>query len=255
MSLEEIAIISLAGFFSGVIKTGVGIGAGIFLLPTLSLAFPAKIALGMGAPMLLVSDIMGLRFYWRQWLRWPLLSRMLFSALPGVVAGVLLLPLIPGPVFRVCVGLFGMCYALTRLWKNFPVALALRYIFARNEQPLPARERRDACVYGFFGGFATVLAHAGGLVWSMFLVSAARNRRIFVGTTIIMFFITNFCKTISYMYIDILSANTLISVLCSVPVILIGTFVGNILNKKCDPEKFKKIVLAFIFLTSLSLCI
>lgn len=256
MSFEEIAIISLAGFCSGVIKTGVGIGAGIFLLPTLSLAFPAKIALGMGAPMLIVSDIMGLKFYWRQWLRWPLLSRLLFSALPGVAAGVFLLPLIPGPLFRFCVGVFGMCYAMSKLWKNFPVALLLRKLFMRdNTRLLPARQRRDACVYGFFGGLSTVLAHAGGLVWSIYLVTVAQGRRIFVGTTIILFLITNICKTVSYLYINILSGETLITVLYSIPIILIGAFVGNILNKKCNPEKFRKIVLWFIFATSFSLCI
>ena len=67
MIFSNIVIISIAGFFSGVIKTGVGVGSGIFLLPTLSLAFPAKIALGLGAPMLLASDIIGLRYYWKQW--------------------------------------------------------------------------------------------------------------------------------------------------------------------------------------------
>lgn len=256
MSLEEIAIISLAGFFSGLIKTGVGIGAGLFLLPTLALAFPAKMALGMGAPMMLVSDIMGLRFYWRQWLRWPVLSRLLFSALPGVVAGVFLLPLIPGQAFRLCVGVFGMCYALSKLWKNFPVGVVLRKLFVRDpRRQLPSRQRRDVYVYGFLGGLSTVLAHAGGLVWSIYLVTATWDRRVFVGTTIIMFFITNICKTISYIYIDILTFNTLFNILFSVPMILLGSFIGNKLNKKCNPEKFRNIVLYFIFATSFSLCI
>lgn len=61
----------------------------------------------------------------------------------------------------------------------------------------------------FSGGFSTVLAHAGGLVWSMYLLTAARDRRIFVGTTVILFFVTNIYKTVSYIYIDIISPEVL----------------------------------------------
>ena len=62
MSVWEVCIVALAGFCSGIIKNGVGVGSGIFLLPTLALAFPAKVALGLGAPLMLASDIIGMRY-------------------------------------------------------------------------------------------------------------------------------------------------------------------------------------------------
>lgn len=258
MISTNIVIIALAGFFSGIIKTGVGVGSGIFLLPTLALAFPAKTALGLGAPLLLASDAIGLRYYWKQWLPRADLTRLFLAAFPGLILGVVLLPLIPGGVFRVCVGLFGACYALSLLCPRFPVAVLLKRLFSglnaccadRAEQTYPG-----AYVYGFLGGLSTVLAHAGGLVWSLYLLTAARDRRIFVGTTIILFFVTNIYKTISYVYIDVIDIKTLLQVIPAIPMIFLGSYLGNTINKKCNYNLFRKIVLYFILFTSITLCI
>ena len=44
MTSAEIMIIAIAVFGSAVIKNGVGVGAGIFLLPFLALVLPPKVA-------------------------------------------------------------------------------------------------------------------------------------------------------------------------------------------------------------------
>lgn len=250
--------IAAVGFLSGLIKTGVGVGAGIVLLPTLALAFPAKMALGLGAPMLLASDVMGLHYYWKQWLPRPQLLRLFLAIVPGLVLGVVLLPLIPGKAFRICVGLFGTLYALSLLWPKFPVAVLLKTLVGRlNERCMASRAQnhKGAYIYGFLGGFSTVLAHAGGLVWSLYLITAAPDRRVFVGTTIILFFITNIYKTISYVCIDIISIDALMQVIPAIPMIFLGSYFGNIINKRCDQVLFRKIVLCFILVTSISLCL
>ena len=142
---SDIIIIAVVGFFSGLIKTGVGVGGGLFLLPTLALAFPAKTALGLGAPLMLVSDIIGLRYYWKQWLPRVELTRLFLAALPGLILGVLVLPLIPGGIFRMGVGVFGVLYALGLLWPRFPVAALLKKLFGG----LTARHAdKGAYIYG-----------------------------------------------------------------------------------------------------------
>ncbi len=248
----EILIIGIAGFCSGVIKTGVGIGSGVFLLPTLALAFPAQIALGMGAPMMLASDVLGMKYYWKQWADTGTLKRLFGSALPGVLAGVILLPIIPGNIFRICIGIFGMVYALSLLWPAFPVAQFLkRCTKTLNENHAEKR----IYIYGFGGGIATVLAHAGGLVWSLFLHSAIKDKRIFVGTIVIMFFVTNTIKTAAYMYVDFLSLTTLLNVIPAIPLIFLGSYTGNKLNLYMSGNTFRNVVLIFIFIVSLKMCI
>ena len=47
MLTQSDLFLAAAGFLSGLIKTGVGVGSGLVLLPTLALVFPAKVALGL----------------------------------------------------------------------------------------------------------------------------------------------------------------------------------------------------------------
>lgn len=252
MDFWDLLIISLAGFCSAVIKTGVGIGSGIFLLPTLALAYPAKIALGLGAPLMLISDIIGLRFYWKQWASKEILKKLLGSAVPGLVIGTILLPIIPNNIFKICVGIFGMFYAISFLFPNFPLTKAIKQGTSKfNER----HENKRVYIFGFSGGIASVLAHAGGLVWSLYLHAAVPDKRVFVGTIVFMFFLTNLYKTIAYFSLGILQPESLIQVIFTIPCIFLGSYVGNKLNIHMNVDLFKKVVLVFIFIVSFSLCV
>lgn len=244
-------IVAMAGFCSGMIKTGVGIGSGVFLLPTLALAFPAKTALGLGAPMMLASDIIGLRLYWKQWASRKVLSRLLGAAIPGLLAGTVLLPVIPANSFRFGIGIFGMFYSVSMLWPSFPPALLLRKAtVSLNERHAGKR----VYVYGAAGGIATVLAHAGGLVWSLYLLTAVKDKRVFVGTIVLMFFLTNTYKTIAYISMDTLQTEHLFNLLPSIPLIFLGSCIGNIINMKINGVLFRNIVICFIFIVSMNMC-
>lgn len=251
MNTLEISIVAIAGFLSGIIKNGVGIGSGVFLLPTLSLAFPAKIALGLGAPLMLASDAIGMRYYWKQWTTKQEITRLLLAALPGLILGTLLLPVIPASGFRLGVGIFGMAYALFQLWPGLPpMNLLKKGLSGFNER----HAAKQIYFYGALGGVATVLAHAGGLVWSLYLMSSMRDRRVFVGTIVLLFFLTNIYKTVAYLYIGTLSMQSLIAILPAIPAVWLGSALGNYANKRVPHEMFRKIVLSVIFIVSLQLC-
>lgn len=250
MTYAEIGILVLASFLSSVIKNGVGIGSGIFLLPVLSLQFPSKMALALGAPIMLASDCIGLRNYWREWVGWREIARILVPAIPGLVLGTLLIPIIPGQIFRLAVGIFGLCYALILLFPHWSVVAAIKSFF-----PVITDKNKNNCAmcYGFAGGIATVLAHAGGVVWSMFLMITVRDKRVFVATIVLLFFITNIFKVISYFSIGILDLHMFFIALLTFPAIFLGSLIGNTLNKTLNQQLFRKIVLITILLVSLSL--
>ena len=67
MSLLEWAVVLFAVTFSAIIKNSVGVGAGIFMLPVMAMVLPAKLALGLGAPAMLISDAVGCVSYYKQW--------------------------------------------------------------------------------------------------------------------------------------------------------------------------------------------
>jgi len=241
----------LAGFFSGVIKTGVGIGSGIFLLPTLALAFPAKVALALGAPLMLASDSIGLRFYWKQWMPRHDLMRIMLAAVPGLLLGVLLVPIIPTEGFRLFIGIFGMTYAISHLFPGFILVRGLKNSLSGVGSLL---EGKQIYFYGALGGVASVLAHAGGLVWSLYVMTAVEDRRIFVGTMVLMFFISNVYKTIAFGVIGLLGMQELPAALLAVPAVWLGSAIGNTANKRMNQEFFRKLVLVVIFLVAAKIC-
>ena len=251
MTHPELAMVIGAGFLSGIIKSGVGVGAGVFLLPTLALVFPAKIALAIGAPLLLATDVIGLRYYWKEWMERSKLLRLLLAALPGLLVGTVLVSIIPAKEFRLVCGTYGCFYALFQLFPAFTLFVLFKKQFVRANTFLADKQ---VYVYGPLGGVATVVAHAGGVIWSIYLMSEQLDKRIFVGTTVIVFFLTDLYKTVAFLYIGVLSPDVLFSLLPAIPAVWVGSAIGNMANQRMRDALFRTIVLVVIFLVSLNMC-
>ena len=250
MTSSELAVVVMAGFLSGVIKNGVGVGGGVFLLPALALMFPPKLALALGAPLLLASDAIGLRYYWQEWMERGKLVRLLLAAVPGFLVGTMLVTTVPVKEFKFGVGLFGSLYALFQLFPNFAPFTLFKRQFVRATALFAEKQ---VYFYGLLGGVASVVAHAGGLVWSLYLMSEVREKRIFVGTTIVVFLLSDAYKTVAFLYIGLLSPEALFAVLPAIPAVWMGSAVGNLANMRMRDTMFRTLVLAVILLVSLKL--
>ena len=250
MDIFELVIVFAAGFLSAIIKNGVGVGSGIFLLPTVSMAVPVKIALGLGAPLMFASDLIGLRNYWREWFSLKEFLRLFLPTCVGLGIGTLLLSVIPGGAFRICVGIFGMTYALMLLFPKFGPFMAFKSMFGVMKS---TSVNSQACFYGVLAGISTILAHAGGIVWSIYLMSRNMDRRMFVGSIILMFSITNAYKVLAYLHLDFINVSMLMQLLLAIPVIWGGACLGNLFNKRINQDLFRKVVLCTIFIVSFML--
>ncbi|WP_419174741.1 sulfite exporter TauE/SafE family protein [Desulfosediminicola sp.] len=252
MSYTDIIIIAFAVFGSAVIKNGVGVGAGIFLLPFLALVLPAKVALGLGAPAMLISDIIGVRNYWGEWDKKELLILMPFAAL-GVLLGSYLVVITPDTVFKHGVGVFALLFASHQIVKT----IRIRYFNPAETKTGTSIERMQSRAYtvlfGFLGGIASTVAHAGGLMMSVYMLQKRSNPRTFVGTLVLFFALINLFKIFAYSGIGIITDQVLILVLAFSPIIIIGGVLGNALNKRVSQELFRLIVLTLIFLIGLRL--
>jgi len=250
MLSTEVAVVIVAGFLAGIIRSGTGTGVGLFLLPTLALVFPAKIALAFGAPLLLATDVFGLRNYWKEWIEPSHLIRLLLAATPGVITGTVLVNIIPAREFMLGVGLFGSIYALFQLFPNYaPVHFKKTFVRAAS-----LFAEKEIYFYGALGGVTTVIAHSGGLLWTIYLMNVVRDRRIFVGTTVIIYLITDTYKTFAFLYLGLLSPDSLFAILPAIPAVWLGCFIGNKANRHLRDAIFRKIVLVVILLGSLKLC-
>jgi len=247
----EYAIIAIAAIGSAVIKNGVGVGAGIFMLPFLSLVLPAKFALGLGAPIMLVSDTAGVVYYWKEWDKNELLL-LLPPAFLGVILGVSMINAIPNELFRFWVGLFAIVFSSYQLLK---LKLLKPEASGRWANWVPIPKKTLAMLFGFLGGVASSVIHAGGLVMSSYLIQKSRDKRAFVGTFVLFFAIMNFLKVIAYLRIEILTAKMALLVAGISPMIILGGFLGNALNKKVSQKTFRAVVLAVILAIGINLVI
>lgn len=252
MSYTDIIIIAFAVFGSAVIKNGVGVGAGIFLLPFLALVLPPKVALGLGAPAMLISDIIGVRNYWGEWNKKELLILMPLAVL-GVVLGSYLVQITPDVTFKHGVGIFALTFSSFQIVKS----LKSRSFTPGGTKPATSHQgmqsRAYTVLFGFLGGIASTVAHAGGLMMSVYMLQKRANPRIFVGTLVLFFALINLFKIFAYSKIGIITDQVLVLVLALSPVIIIGGLLGNFLNKKVPQELFRLIILTLIFLIGMRL--
>lgn len=251
MTSFDIMIVTVAVFGSAVIKNGVGVGAGIFLLPFLALALPPKLALGLGAPAMVISDIVGVKNYWSEWDHKELMILIPLAAL-GVILGTYLIKIAPDTLFKQGIGIFALAFSsfhLTKMIKG-------RYFGTRGVN-VPKREftgnKAYSALFGFLGGVASTVAHAGGLMMSVYMLQTRSNPRTFVATLVLFFAFINLFKVIAYAKIDIINMQVLIVVAMLSPVIIFGGVIGNVLNKKFSQELFRFIVLILIFIIGLRL--
>jgi uncharacterized membrane protein YfcA len=251
MTYFEIVIIAVAVFGSAVIKNGVGVGAGIFLLPFLALALPPKLALGLGAPAMLISDIVGVKNYWGEWDRKELMILIPLASL-GVILGTYLIKIAPDTLFKQGIGIFALTFSSFHIIKM----IRGRY-YGKKDVNITEREftgsKAYSALFGLLGGVASTVAHAGGLMMSVYMLQKRSNPRIFVATFVLFFAFINLFKIAAYAKIDIINMQVMIIVAMLSPVIIFGGMIGNILNKKFSQELFRFIVLILIFIIGLRL--
>jgi len=244
MDVGQWFIIGVALVGSAVIKNGVGIGAGLFMLPFLAMVMDSKLALAIGAPAMLISDIVGLKTYWGEWDAEEL-KRLIPTGIAGVILGGYLVNIIPGSWFALGIGILSVFFAGFQLLK--PVfRWGSPKSHAENASVAVRRRGFGAWIFGFLGGLASAIAHAGGMVMSMYMIETLKEKRRFVATFIFFMFGTNIMKLLTYLQIGILTSDVAVWVGVMSPLIICGGFFGNYLNKRVSQEIFRMVVLVII---------
>lgn len=254
MNSYELIILAVAIAASSIIKNGAAVGSGIFLVPVLALVFPPKIALGLGAPIMLASDIMGLRNYWGEWRDKDDILRIIAAGSVGIFIGAYFISVIPAHLFKIGIGVFAIVFSIYQLFKDAR-SLRLPQLGASSTNSTKTAAETSWIPIGILGGVATVLAHAGGMIWSTYFIGKKLDKRCLVATLILLFAISNLIKILTYMKLGILTMESNLIVLAMTPVVIISSNLGNKLNKRLNPELFRKIVLILIMAVGINLLV
>lgn len=235
---------ALAVVFVGISKAGFGSGPGILATPLVALTIPVPEAAALLLPLLIVADLAAVRHYRRDY---DLTS--LKVLLPAAVVGIALGGLFFGyfshneRILKMGIGVIAILFVLFQLGRS-TIVEALE----RHRPPAAA-----GALLGALGGFTSTLAHAGGPPVVMYLLPQQLPRRLFVGTTVIVFMVINVVKLVPYAMLGLLKIGNLTTILLLAPFALIGVWLGVWLNRHFREDWFNIVVYALLLVTGLDL--
>ena len=254
--------VSAAVLLTGFSKGGFGGGLGILATPLFMQVLPARLALAMMLPVLIVCDLFTLRHFPREWDPTSF-RRIAGGMIVGLIIGTLLLILLGSigatgdRILKLAVGGLSLAFCLLKfsepLWKK---------------RSLPTEQKADdappsrpgwaiGTFLGILGGMATMLAHAAGQIVGVHFLSHRLPPGRFVGTTARFYLIFNTLKIPFFLLAGALSREPYLTLdtlrwnLWMFPIGGAGVAAGAWLNRRMNATLFTWVVYALLFVTGL----
>ncbi len=234
LSPTSLIVVVVISFMAGASKVAFGIGAGVLLTPIAALVLPPKVAVALMAPMMLITDFVAMPHHWRKWSTRHIVL-LLPTAFAGIVLGALFLAWAPPVWIKRAIGAVALLFVLTQLWRRMHAA--------NGTKPLPDWL---GCVIGLLGGVASSIAHAGGIVMSIYLLAAGLSKQLFVATIVATFFLTDTVKMIAYWATGVLTWPVLLAGLLLSPTMLLGGTAGAVLTRRLTVEQFTAVMMVLV---------
>lgn len=217
-------------------------GLGLLALPLMSLVVSPVQAAAIMLPILLVQDVVTVWAYRRTWS-----GRALTLIAPGVIVGILLGYLLAAQVsdaaVKLAIGLISVVFAARRLWQE------------RGAEK-PAATRPGLAASSFWGvicGFTSMIAHAGGPPFQMYILPQRLARDVFVGTGAVFFAAVNWIKVPPYMALGQFTPGNVATSTALFPVALASTLAGVWLVRRVPVERLYAIIYALLVLVGFKL--
>jgi uncharacterized membrane protein YfcA len=217
-------------------------GLGLLSLPLMALVVSPVQSAAIILPILIVQDVVSVWAYRHAWDRRNL-AILLPSGALGILAGYLLAARVSDAAVTLAVGLISLIFALRRL------------VAERRGAELEAT-RADIGPGVFWGaliGFTSMVAHAGGPPFQVYVMPQRLARDVFVGTGAVLFAIINWLKVVPYLALGQFSRENLASSAALVPVAIASTWAGVWLVRRVSGERFYTLVYYLLVAVGLKL--
>ena len=209
-------------------------GLGVLGMPLMALTIPPVQAAAITLPILMVQDVFSVWVYRRSFD--PVNLRIL---LPGAVAGILLAYLlasrVPDAVVALVLGTISIVFALRRFLARYAAVPAT-----------PTKPSRPAGLFwGAVAGFTSMIAHAGGPPFQIYILPQHLPRDLFVGTGVVFFALVNWIKVPPYLMLGTLTRESLLTSAVLFPLAIASTYAGVWLVRRVSGERFYDVVYGF----------
>lgn len=229
--------------FMGLAKGGFA-GLGLLSLPLMALVVSPVQAAAITLPLLIVQDVVSVWAYRYTWDRRNVLI-LVPSAITGVITGYLLAARVSDAAVTLAVGVISVAFALRRL-----------VVERRKTPPAPApADVPRGFFWGWVTGFTSMIAHAGGPPFQIYVMPQRLPRDVFVGTGAVFFALVNWIKVPPYIALGQFTFENLMTAGALFPVAIASTWAGVWLVRRVSGQHFYTLVYILLVLVGSKLIV
>ena len=237
-SLLFIVIAGLSAFLVGASKGGLPM-VGVLGVPLLALVMPPVAAAALLLPVYIVSDMVGLWAYRKEYS-----ARNLVILVPAMIFGVGLgwatAKITEEWMVTLLVGVVGLYYCASVILRK------------ANAPPKPADVPRGV-FWGMIAGFTSFVSHTGGPPYQAYVLPQKLPKMMFAGTSTIVFAIINLVKLVPYWALGQFNPTNLEVAALLSPIAIAGALIGYKLTAILPEGLFYRLVEVALFVISLKL--
>jgi hypothetical protein len=230
----------LMGAFA--VRSAAGFGAVLIAVPMLAFVMPMSTAVSIGSALTAITSIHQLGRGWRH-IAWREFATIASYTAVGIALGFYVFAMLNEDILRRCFGGFLVLYALYALWTaKSPVVLPTRW-----HGPL-------AAATGISGGFIGALFGAGvGPIYVIYFNSLSLERDAFRVTMTTVALIGGLTRITGYAGMGFYSRSTLVLLAVGLPMVVIGSWLGDRVVRRLNPQHFGVFIGALILLSGVAL--
>lgn len=238
LTLPLILLGCLSAFLVGASKGGMPM-VGVLSVPTLALVISPVTAAALLLPVYIISDVVGLWAYRKQFDKRNL-EILIPATTLGIGIGWATAHITAEWLVTLLVGLIGLSYIITLLVKS------------RDAPPRPADIPRGM-FWGTIAGFTSFVSHTGGPPYQMYVLPQKMDKMVFAGTTTVLFAIVNALKLIPYWALGQFNPENLEFAAMLSPVAIIGAFAGYKFTSIIPDKVFFRLIETALAIVSVKL--
>jgi uncharacterized protein len=237
-SFAEFAIVLSVALLVGMSKTGVH-GAGMMAVPLLAAIFGGQLSSGILLPMLCLADILGVLYYHRH-ASWRYLKKLFPWAALGTVAGTLVGGMIDDNAFKIIMAVVIILSLALMVWLE-----------KGHKEDIPD-SKWFAGLTGTAGGFTSMVGNLAGSVMAIYFLSMRLPKNQFIGTTAWFFMVINWFKIPFHVFAwKTISLNTFFLNLITLPIIIVGAFLGILLVKNIPEKAYRWFIISMTLVAAI----
>lgn len=209
-------------------------------VPILSLVISPLKAATLLLPIYVISDVVGVWLYRRNFSLWNL-KVLMPAGILGVVVGWMTATLVSEKMVTLLIGLIGVVFCLNTWLRKKPVDAVT------NPSLL------GGLFWGSLSGFTSFISHAGAPPFQVYVLPQKLSKAEFAGTATLVFALINAAKVWPYNDLRPYDMAGLMDSMVLIPFAIGGTFLGAYLTKRIPDALFFRLIQISLFAISLKL--